>query len=88
MAFGDILNWVPFSKMKAEDAKEILKDKGYPFANLWNEIRPLQKPQIDLSLIIPVYNNEKYRKLFTAEEINTCKERLTALDYFKKRNER
>ena len=60
MAFGDILNWVPFSKMKAEDAKEILKDKGYPFANLWNEIRPLQKPQIDLSLIIPVYNNEKY----------------------------
>lgn len=34
-----------------------------------------------------VYMNEDYHKLFTAEEINTCKERLTALDYFKKRNE-
>ena len=43
---------------------------------------------LDCSAEAIVYNNEKYRKLFTAEEINTCKERLTALDYFKNRNER
>lgn len=60
LIIGTIIKWIPFSKMKEETAKEILKAKGYPFANLWDEISPLQNSQIDLSLIIPVYNNEKY----------------------------
>ena len=69
--------------------KDIKDYKG--LYRLW-EMENMDKVKIpcalDCSAEAIVYNNKKYRKLFTAEEINTCKERLTALDYFKKRNER
>ncbi len=69
--------------------KDIKDYKG--LYRLW-EMANMDKVKVpdalDCSAEAIVYNNEKYRKLFTAEEINTCKERLTALDYFKKRNER
>lgn len=69
--------------------KDIKDYKG--LYRLW-EMENMDKVKIpcalDCSAEAIVYNNKNYRKLFTAEEINTCKERLTALDYFKKRNER
>lgn len=69
--------------------KDIKDYKG--LYRLW-EMENMDKVKVpnalDSSVEAIVYMNEDYRKLFTAEEINTCKERLTALDYFKKRNER
>lgn len=69
--------------------KDIKDYKG--LYRLW-EMANMDKVKVpnalDCSAEAIVYMNEDYRKLFTAEEINTCKERLTALDYFKKRNER
>lgn len=69
--------------------KDIKDYKG--LYRLW-EMENMDKVKVpnalDSSAEAIVYMNEDYRKLFTAEEINTCKERLTALDYFKKRNER
>ena len=34
-----------------------------------------------------IYNNEKYWPLFTKEEREICKKRLTELDYFKRRSQ-
>lgn len=69
--------------------KDIKDYKG--LYRLW-EMANMDKVKIPYALNCSaeaiVYNNKKYRKLFTAEEINICKERLTELDYFKKRNER
>lgn len=38
----------------------LLEKNDYIFNPLWEEIRPLHPNEIDLSIIVPVYNSEKY----------------------------
>lgn len=46
--------------MTKEGADAILKQSGYQFPPLWTKIPPLQPSSIDFSIIIPVYNDEKF----------------------------
>ena len=48
------LDW---SKM---DCYSMLKSAGYDFRYLWKDVPDLTSSSIDLSLIVPVYNSEKY----------------------------
>lgn len=46
--------------ISVEQAKQILLDSGYNFQPLWAEIPNLKARICDLSLIVPVFNSEKF----------------------------
>lgn len=46
--------------MTEEEALEVLRENGYTFPPLWKNMPPLQPSTLDLSIIIPVYNDEKF----------------------------
>ncbi len=43
-----------------DECMDILKAEGYDFRPLWDSTPPLQPNSIDLSIVIPVYNSQKY----------------------------
>lgn len=46
--------------MTDKEALDILRSNGYAFPSLWKNMPPLQPSILDLSIIIPVYNDEKF----------------------------
>lgn len=46
--------------MNDGEALAVLRSNGYTFPPLWRDIPPLQPSTLDLSIIIPVYNDEKF----------------------------
>lgn len=46
--------------MKDGEALAVLRNNGYTFPPLWKEMPLLQPSTLDLSVIIPVYNDEKF----------------------------
>lgn len=56
----DMFRIFSLHNIEEDKAKKILSDGGYSFPELWQNMDPLLDSKIELSLIIPVYNNEKY----------------------------
>lgn len=46
--------------MNDGEALAVLRSNGYTFPPLWRDIPPLRPSTLDLSIIIPVYNDEKF----------------------------
>lgn len=56
-----LIGHLPLKAGSVHDAKKWLKDIGYTFPQLWNSLPPLMADsKMPLSIIIPVYNSEKY----------------------------
>lgn len=69
--------WINSSKMTEGQAEKILRDAGYPFKPLWGELPKLSENTKDLSIIIPVYNSER----FLAKCLDSILNQQTQFDY-------
>ena len=69
--------WINSSKMTVGQAENILRDAGYPFKPLWGELPKLSENTKDLSIIIPVYNSER----FLAKCLDSILNQQTQFDY-------
>ena len=69
--------WINSSKMTEGQAEKTLRDAGYPFKPLWGELPKLSENTKDLSIIIPVYNSER----FLAKCLDSILNQQTQFDY-------
>lgn len=69
--------WINSSKMTEGQAEKILRDAGHPFKPLWGELPKLSENTKDLSIIIPVYNSER----FLAKCLDSILNQQTQFDY-------